>query len=300
LPEGWSATPGSDRFTQATIRIPTDEATLDMTVSSLPWGGTPDDLLLNVNRWRGQMGLPQVTTAEALAEDARQIKAGDNTITVVDLRGRFRRGGMAPFAGGAMGGAMPGGAPPIGVAPGSLPADHPPVGGASTPAQPPAVEAGHGGAMAGAGAAAALPKFVAPDSWEASTAGGMNRAVYQVAAGGQEALVTVSNIPASSGAMFADPLQNANLWRSGVGLAPIAADGLKDISESLEIGGHPATLVSVMPEADKPEATLAAIVTHGDQIWYFKLKGARQLVADKQAEFKAFLKTVQFSESPLP
>jgi hypothetical protein len=83
-------------------------------------------------------------------------------------------------------------------------------------------------------------------------------------------------------------------------MAPVTAEQLDDASESLEIGGRAATIVAAIPADDQPEATLAAIVTDGDQIWYFKIKGARQLVADKQDEFKAFLKTVQFPETPLP
>lgn len=293
LPESWTSKPGTDGFTLATIQIPNDGKPLDLTVSSLAWSGSKDGLLLNVNRWRGQMGLPQPITADKLADDTREMKAGDRTITIVDLRGVFRRSGMPPFARGMTEGVTPGASGPFQPLVAPMPADHPPIGKSDAM---PATTGGHDGATLGNSAAAAVPKFEAPAAWEQAPAGGMNRAVFRVASGGQEAAVTVSNIPVASGAMFADPLQNANLWRSGVGLPAITQEELKESSEAIEIGGKPATLVSAIPGEDKPEGTLAAAVTHDDQIWYFKIKGARQLITDRRDEFQAFLKTVRFAE----
>jgi hypothetical protein len=96
--------------------------------------------------------------------------------------------------------------------------------------------------------------------------------------------------------MFADPLQTANLWRSGVGMTPATPEEFAATSEKLEIGGRPATFVTAIPPADKPEATVAAMLTDGDQIWYFKFKGGRQLVVERQDEFKEFLKSVRFDQ----
>jgi hypothetical protein len=124
----------------------------------------------------------------------------------------------------------------------------------------------------------------------------MNRAVFRVADGGREALVTVSNIPASTGASFADPLSNANMWRVGVGLPEIKSEQLADATETIEIGGRSATLVRAVPGEDRPEGTVGAIVTNGDQIWFFKFKGARQLVLDRQEEFLTFIKSVKLAD----
>jgi hypothetical protein len=292
LPQGWTSRPGTDGVTLATIQVPTDDKPLDLTVTALPWSGTPDDLLRNVNRWRGQMGLPQANTAAELAGDVREMKADGRTVTIVDLRGRFRRSMMPPFAGGgssSAGAAARGGRL-------AMPADHPPLGDRKTPP----ADSVHGGATPAAEAPPAAPKFAAPASWQPAPAGGMNRAVFRVPGDGAEAAVTISSIPSKSGAMFADPLQTANLWRRGVGLPDITADELADASKALSLDGRPATYVSAIPDAGKPEATLAAMVTHGEHIWYFKIKGPRQLVVDRQDEFKAFLKSVKFAEEPLP
>jgi hypothetical protein len=100
----------------ATIWIPSgNEKPLELSV--IPSGG---DLLSNINRWRGQMKLPEASQAE-LSEFTREIKSGDATITVVDLRGHFDAGTamVPPFARGAGQQApqLPPGHPPIDGAP---------------------------------------------------------------------------------------------------------------------------------------------------------------------------------------
>ena len=121
LPADWQERPGN-AMRLATIIIPADGKPLEVAVTALPWAGTPDGLLQNVNRWRGQMQLPP-TSADKVADDIHQVKAGDLTIAIVDLRGRFAGSGMSPpFATGGPTTALPPGHPPIG------PADAPPAG----------------------------------------------------------------------------------------------------------------------------------------------------------------------------
>jgi hypothetical protein len=290
LPEGWTSRPGTDGVTLAILQISGGERPLELTVSQLGWTGSDDDLLMNVNRWRGQMGLAGHDSAAAVASDTRQLAAGEREITLVDLRGRFRRSGMPTFAGGPMAGGA--------GKSGDLPADHPAIGASGTMPN----DAMHGGQTATAAASAPVPpKFDSPPSWQALPASGMNRAVFRVSAGDAEAVVTISSIPAVAGAAFTDPLENANMWREGVGMSKVAAAELKDTSEPIEVAGQPATFVRAIPEEGKRDATLATAVPHADQIWFFKLKGARQLVVDRQDEFKTFLQSVKFEEpSPLP
>jgi hypothetical protein len=120
LPAEWKEEQGGG-MRAATIWIPADGERLELSVIPLPWGGTPGDLLSNINRWRGQMKLPEASR-EQLAEFTREIQAGDATMTIVDLRGRFDAGAamMPPFARGAPG--QPGQVP-------QLPPGHPPING---------------------------------------------------------------------------------------------------------------------------------------------------------------------------
>ncbi len=60
LPEGWTDQPASG-MRLATIMIPTSTDSLNASITE--FGG---DLAGNVNRWRGQIGLPQLSKAEIL------------------------------------------------------------------------------------------------------------------------------------------------------------------------------------------------------------------------------------------
>lgn len=127
LPDGWTRMPGGGmRF--ATIEIATAAQPLELSVITLPKPEesdvAADAVLSNVNRWRGQMGLPALKRDE-LAKETKPMNVGGETATIVSLRGKLK-GGMsaapfAPFAGGSL--------PPVhpDLPPGhrDLPPDHP-------------------------------------------------------------------------------------------------------------------------------------------------------------------------------
>ena len=214
---------------------------LEISVTPLPWGGTRDDLLRNVNRWRGQLQLPP-TTARQLGEDTEEVKTGDQTITLVDLRGHFGGSGMSPpFAGAAAatgrdsGAAsnLPAGHPPLDANPNRLPPGHPDIG-ATPPAEaneatPPMAEV-------------PSPTFTAPADWRALPAGGLRKAAFVIGDEKHGALFTLINFPAREGPMIADPLQNVNRWRGEVGLPAVTQDELSNATESIEIDGQTADL----------------------------------------------------------
>ena len=68
----------------------------------------------------------------------------------------------------------------------------------------------------------------------------------------------------------------------------------------MEIDGQPARYFEVLPNAASTEesraqqSTLAAMVTSGDQLWFFKMTGDRDLVAAQRDQFKDFLSSVRF------
>lgn len=296
VPAGWKEG-AAKAMRLATLEIPGEGKPLEVAISEpLPWAGTAEAMLGNVNRWRKQLQLPEVDAAH-VGENSHEIKIGDTPMTIVDLRGRAGASGMMPpFAGGAAGSApmlpgagkseMPAGHPPIdGSAAGAPPAASPH--GAAPPDAPPAVES------------AALPKFTAPADWKPEAAGGMRRAAFTIGDGGEKGgLVTLSNFPIIKDSAIDDPLQNLNMWRAAVGMPPATADDLPKVTEKTEVDGKPATYVRVLPDAaGQPlggQAILAAMVTTGDQVWFFKLKGERGIVAAQEEAFKNFLKSVHF------
>jgi hypothetical protein len=293
LPAGWEERAGSG-MRIATITIPATPKPLEISVTLLPWSGSPDETLVNVNRWRGQMQLPEIGP-QGLADCTHEIVAGDAKVTIADLRGHMKSGGMSPpFAGGDRTDAgtpsgLPTGHPPIaGGAAAGLPAGHPPIdAGAETPA--PRSES--------------PLSYESPPSWHEKPASGMRKASFSVSDGTQLADVSVIDFPAAAGPMMADPLANVNRWRGEVGLPQVTEDELPHVTESILIDGQTATLVDAVPDSGKPQesqadrGTLAAMLKNGDTIWFFKLTGSRDLVAAQRDQFKAFLKSVRFNAS---
>jgi hypothetical protein len=298
LPDGWEEKGGTG-MRVATITIPTSTKPLEISVTSLPWTGAPEETLVNVNRWRGQLQLPDVGPM-ALPDCTHEIAAGDTKMTIADLRGHMKSGGMSPpFAGG----------PPTAVgdrgdagAAATLPTGHPPItGGANN------LPAGHPPFDRAVDAAPSHNEsplsYQAPESWQEKPASGMRKASFSIVEGAQTADVYVIDFPAAAGPMMADPLANVNRWRAEVGLPQVTQDELSHVTEPIDVGGQPATLVDAVPDASKPQesqsdqGTLAAMLKNGDTIWFFKLKGSRDLVAAQRDQFKAFLKSVRFNAS---
>jgi hypothetical protein len=284
-PEGWKEDHGSG-MRSATLWIPTDRDPLEMSVTPLPWGGSQADLLNNVNRWRGQMQLPPIGPQQ-LNDGISEIKAGDATVTVVDLSGRSTGGGMmAPFASGRAGAANR-----AAPQPGSeLPPGHPPVDSSAAPRDVPA-----------AAPAAGVPKFEAPKSWRSVPASGLRKAQFTIGDEAQGAVVTLIDFSTNAGPLMTDPLANVNRWRGEVGLGKIEENQLDEITESIEIDGQPAKYVRLVPDVSKPEeskiekATIAAMVTNEGTIWFIKLFGQRDTVIAEEDNFKALLKSMQFA-----
>ncbi|MBI3299243.1 MAG: hypothetical protein HYZ75_13830 [Elusimicrobia bacterium] len=86
-PAGWTAKPGSG-MRRATFVVPGAAGPGDLSVVSLP--GDAGGPLANVNRWRGQVGLPPWDEA-ALRAAAEPVSSPAGAFTVVDLPGASQR-----------------------------------------------------------------------------------------------------------------------------------------------------------------------------------------------------------------
>jgi hypothetical protein len=102
LPEGWQERPGS-QIRYATLVLPGEEPPLEVSVTALPNSGTDDEnyVLVNVNRWRGQLRLAPIDRQQ-LAAESTAIQLSGATATLVNLEGHATQGmGQAPFFSGA-------------------------------------------------------------------------------------------------------------------------------------------------------------------------------------------------------
>src|SRR5207249_4359851 len=91
VPENWKevnakAAKGEfQRFATFRLRAPQGEE-LELTVFALGRAGQAGDVLANVNRWRGQLGLGPVS-AEGLKGVTEELKVGDTRVALVDMLG---------------------------------------------------------------------------------------------------------------------------------------------------------------------------------------------------------------------
>jgi len=97
-PAGWRQGTNKDKMRHATLRVGPEA--LELIVSWLPPRG--GDLLANVNRWRGQIHLPEITAAE-LPTMTKSIDVNGIHATLVDMTGasgspRPRATSPAPLA----------------------------------------------------------------------------------------------------------------------------------------------------------------------------------------------------------
>lgn len=94
LPEGWSK--GPDKMARfATLMIDAQPPAVEMSIMKLPGG---QDLLLNANRWLGQLELPEVTQ-DTLETCLKEIKSEKQSYHLFDATGTGSGSMRPPFAG---------------------------------------------------------------------------------------------------------------------------------------------------------------------------------------------------------
>ncbi|HEY6070557.1 MAG TPA: hypothetical protein VIU85_04210, partial [Chthoniobacterales bacterium] len=87
LPAGWSEVPPS-AMRYASFNAGSNENKIDISIVMFPGDGGSD--IENVNRWRGQIGLPPMSEA-AVASQITTIKGDDATFASIDIAGANAR-----------------------------------------------------------------------------------------------------------------------------------------------------------------------------------------------------------------
>ena len=273
FPEEWERKPGN-RIRLATLEIPAEPKALELTVIRLP--KQPE--LANVNRWRGQVGLPPITTDELA--DVERIKTKSGEALYVNLEGTAAVGGprmppFAPFANrGGSSGLMPGNSRPAG----------PPVAGPAPP----------GTDSDTASSEASKPfEFSVPDSWEPAKNDRFSKLAFSV----QDGRVTATPMGAAALVM------NINRWRGQVGLDSLEGEKVFDGATEIKSQSGVATYVRLFEEGDTDDrqAILGAILPITDEdgassgaAWFLKFKGPAKLATDEEDNFKTFVESIQF------
>jgi len=298
-PIHWTAPAGWEELAPTGVRLgsflaPGPGGTrADVAVTSFP--GSVGTELDNVNRWRMELGLPEIgpneVNAETITVDSYSGRlydiAGPSSRTVVaslPLNGAtwfFKMRGETA----AVGSAKPAFADFLksihfGPATGGVAA------GGAMAADP------HAGLVAGATSSRPEPQWAAPASWTPSEHGSLVLKSYSVRGeDGREASVAISKFPGDAGGVLA----NVNRWRGQLGLTPVPESDLSSATASLDVEGGKGVVVDVDGrDGAKPARMIAVMVAEGGHTWFYKLRGDEGVVNRERAGFLSFVQAVRY------
>jgi hypothetical protein len=137
------------------------------------------------------------------------------------------------------------------------------------------------------------PKWEIPEGWRKAPATPMILKNFSVGEGEHEARISISVFPGDVGG----PLANVNRWRGQLSLEPIDEAGLAKATSSIDVLGGKATLVDMTGtdgKTGKPTRMIAAMVPRKEQTWFYKMMGDDSTVAREKEAFVKFVQTAHY------
>ena len=238
LPDGWTETPSQSMMRHSTVKFPVESSgdqSLEIAVSSL---APNQDLLNNVNRWRGQLKLPRLT--KETMELANLDSAGGPLLIYDDV-------GSGP---------------------------------------------GKGGGMRPTAPKKSQVKFVTPDGWTQGRTSSIVRVRLLKEMDDQRLQLSVTEMPASVNKWG----PNVDRWLEELGIKLDDRDNYVPASESkLTVSEIDAQRIRLVSD-DEPikRGTIAIMLVKDSSAWFIKLNGPKQLVADHEKDFDAFVESFKF------
>lgn len=291
-PDAWEEQPPS-AFRLASYSIPNpDGQPGDVSISKL--AGAGGGMLGNINRWRGQIGLPPVSQTELDRLLATVPTASGLSVAYIEMINGNTAifAGILPSEGSTWFFKLTGATDHLvdnregfGNLLASLaPRETTERGRLATASASPARVATQRNAEA-----PSLP-WTTPEGWQPKQTSGMRVASFSVP-GGDGETADVSVIPLGEAA--GDLLPNVNRWRGQIGLDPVDAVGMESTLTKQNVGGHGFTYVDLR-NPDNGQAILAAIHKHGRFVWFFKMQGPADVIDDQRNHFDAFVASFRF------
>jgi hypothetical protein len=255
----WVPDKAEGRF--AGFRIGPKDGGVELTVNKLDRGKDAETtVLMNVNRWRGQLDLSRI---------GRDDLGAGKFVTEFKPKGdeKFEKFLLADLTGTGSGKTAPAGMIPPGGrqrAPGDL--LRPQV------------------------------AFDTPKGWREVKDDGAPRgipraATLEVGEGDAKAEVTIIPLGKSAGSL----LDNVNRWaHKELGLPEVAEKDLDSFVKRLEVSDSPAYYVDLTGKAEGvPRRTLAVMVPQKNRTWFIKMMGPPELVGKQKSAFEEFAKSVK-------
>ena len=154
-----------------------------------------------------------------------------------------------------------------------------------------------------AGAGASPLVFDAPEGWTADEAGGMRRAAFHVTEGDQKVEITVIELAGSVELL----LPNVNRWRRQIQLDEITQAELEKTLTRIQVAGMDGNYVELLgPDDAQPRlAALRVVVSHAGKTWMFSLTGDADLALREKERFQGFVRSAKLgaagtAEEPEP
>ena len=306
-PEGWSEVkPGEMRVASFSIKG-NDGKQADVSVIPLP--GLAGGDAANVNRWRGQVGLPPVT-AEELQKAAQSVEIGGQPAELHDVAATNassgeptrilgviqHREGTAWFFKMTGDDQLVAQQKPAFIellssfqfssteASAGLPPSHPPIDGIPPASAGPAISS------------EGKPNWQTPSDWKEIPGGQFLVAKFMIGGGGESgptAAVNVSTSAGDGGGLAA----NVNRWRKQLGLNEVSADELARTVKTIETSAGQATIVEINgtdARSGQPASLVGAMMTQSGQTWFYKLMGDAKVVEGQKDSFTKFVQTVKY------
>jgi hypothetical protein len=309
VPAGWEEQPASG-MRVGSFSVNQDGKHAD--VSIIPLGRMAGGDLANVNRWRGQVGLPPIDEAK-LGQAGEPVTIGNTPAKLYDIAGTdlqtkqptrilasmLSRDGATWFF------KMTG--------PEDLVAKEKPrfkellqsiqFKTAEAGNQPPAplqLMSAAGNAMASMSnmlppsqLSAEKPAWEVPNGWRAEAGSSIRVASFAVTGeNGAKADVSVIQLAGTGGGLLA----NVNRWRSQIGLQPVDQAGLDKLISHHDVKGTQIIVVDMAGAGNSGANTrmLAAIVPRSGVTWFYKMLGSDQLVAQQRSAFIQFVQSARY------
>jgi hypothetical protein len=314
LPVDWREIPPSEMRVASFTVTNADGKQAD--VSIVPLSGMGGGDFANVNRCRGQVGLPNASDDE-LQSAGEDVEAAGQPAKLYDIAGKNSGNGKPSrilaaiqhrgdtswyfkmmgdgdlveqqkpafisflkslsFAAGQA--QSPATQPASGDmnAQSQLPPGHPDVSGMPTETTSPAATTGQ-------------PSWQVPAGWQAVDGGPFLVAKFALTnTDGTTADVNVSSAGGTGGGLEA----NVNRWRGQLGLPPIS----EILTTTFSVDGGEAQVVDVSgtnAANGQPAAIIGIIVSQPGTTWFYKLMGDPKLVASQRDAFKQFVEAVKY------
>ena len=304
MPKSWQDL-GASGMRQAAFKTPDGG---EVTVVSLP--GQAGDLKGNVNRWRGQVGLPPVQNDSEYLKEIKAIQVDklpaislelhapegqpDKSMKVVlmEANGKswfFKLAGPRKSIQ-SQSEALTQFTESIHFASSqdlerSAPADNPSTSNnAMSSAMLPAVKDN------------TRLVYNLPQGWQEKPGNPMRKASFEVQnAQGDPGDVSIVTLAGDGGGL----LQNANRWRQQLEMAPTDDTGLKNSVKDIEVAGNKGYFMKLFTGLEG-NGMLVALIEREGQTWFIKMTGPSPLIEAQESPFMTFLKSLRFEEKGAP